>query len=150
MKKLILIIFLLFSLNYAFAQDTRPKLYFLADTINVAKNHRVLHIETVSSFEYSFIFYCKCAAPYKSYVSFFYLNDKKKPRSTVVSQKPDYPYISFKELMDLVNKHHRFFNENYDLFITELLPDRKYKTTKVNFIPYQEPIQDFILLDRKQ
>jgi hypothetical protein len=149
MKKITLLGIFLFSLNYALAQDSRPKLYFLADTINVAKNDRVLQIETVSSFEYSFIFYCKCAAPYKSYVSFFYLNDKKKPKSTVVSQKPDYPYISFKELMDLVNKHHRFFNENYDLFITEVLPDSNYKTTKVNFIPYQEPIQDFILLDRK-
>ena len=141
MKKLILITFLLFSLNYTVAQDSKPKLYYLADTINVAKNDRALEIQglKINRFEYTFVFFCKCVWPNYDAVEFSYLVNKKNPQPKVVLGKPSYPYISYKSLMDLVAKHQRYFNYHYQLYITEVLPGNKYRTSKTNFSPQSEP-----------
>jgi hypothetical protein len=141
MKKLILITFLLFSLNYTVAQDSKPKLYYLADTINVAKNDRVLEIQglKINRFEYTFVFFCKCVWPNYDAVEFSYLVNKKNPQPKVVLGKPSYPYISYKTLMDLVAKHQRYFDKHYQLYITEVLPGNKYRTSKASFSPQSEP-----------
>ncbi|MFI5451113.1 hypothetical protein ACHMWN_03060 [Pedobacter sp. UC225_61] len=149
MKKIFLSCLFIFLVHHAFSQGN-GKIYFLADTINTSKNNQVLRIETISFFEYSFIFYCKCAYPYKSYVSFSYLITKKEPKAEIVSKKPNYPYISFKELMDIAAKTHRYFDTTYELYITEVLPGNKYRTNKVSFVPYIEPTIDFEILKGKQ
>ncbi|MBB2146598.1 hypothetical protein GM921_13935 [Pedobacter sp. LMG 31464] len=149
MKKIFLIVLFSIWLSNVFSQETNRKIYFLADTINTPKNNQVLRIETISFFEYSFIFYCKCAYPYKSYVSFSYLTTKKGPKAEIVSKMPNYAYISFKELMEVAAKHHRYFDNSYDLYITEVLPNNKYRTNKVKFNIYPEPINDGVIIKQK-
>ena len=148
MKKIFLSCLFILFINNAFSQGNR-KIYFLADTLNTPKTIQVLRIETISFFEYSFIFYCKCAYPYKSYVSFSYLITKKEPKAEIVSKKPNYPYISFKELMDIAAKNHRYFDTTYELYITEVLPGNKYRTNKVKFNIYPEPINDGVIIKPK-
>jgi hypothetical protein len=149
MKKLILITFLLFSLNYTVAQDSKPKLYYLADTINVTKNNRVLDIKIINDIEYSFIFYCKGMKYNNEYVSFHYMNFKKN-KAEIVAQKPDFPYMSYKVLMDMANEHHRFFSKYYDLYITEVLPGNRYRTNRVEYKPPTPATIDYIILNPKQ
>lgn len=149
MKKIILFILFILYVTNAYTQEKNKKIYFLADTLNTSKNNQILSIKTISFFEYSFIFYCKCAAPYKSYISFFYLLPKTKPKSIVAVNKPNYPYISFKELMDIVSKYPENFNYSYDLYITEVLPNQKYRTNKVNYIIYPNPTQNTTVLKNK-
>jgi len=150
MKKIFLISLFLFIYSSIFAQETSKKIYFLADTINTTKKNQLLNIETVSFFEHIFTFFCKCAPPYKSYVTFSYINKKGAPIAEVVSKKPDYPYVSFKELMDLSGKWHSYFDNKYDLYITEVLPGNKFRTNKVKFMPYSPPIDDGVTLKDKQ
>ncbi|MFA6275530.1 MAG: hypothetical protein WC622_02205 [Pedobacter sp.] len=148
MKKIFLSCLFILLIHHAFSQGN-GKIYFLADTLNTSKNNQVLRIEKISFFEYSFIFYCKCAYPYKSYVSFSYLITKKEPKAEIVSKKPNYPYISFKELMDIAARTHRYFDTTYELYITEVLPNKRYRTNKVKFNSYPEPINDGVIIKQK-
>lgn len=148
-KKLFLIAILSTIVFEVFSQSTNSKIYFLADTINTTKRNQVLHIEPINPFEYVFTFYCICATPYKNYVSFSCITKKGEKRSKIVSKKPNYPYLSFKELMDIVNKYNINFNNSYDLHITEVLPNNKYRTNKVHFVPYSPPTQDGVILKEK-
>ena len=68
-----------------------------------------------------------------------YLVDKNKKKPTVVLSRPSYPYISYKTLMELVAKHQRYFDNHYQLYITEVLPGNKYRTSKANFSAQSEP-----------
>ena len=109
-----------------------------------------MQMEWVDVFEQSFIFFCKCAPPYKSYVTFSYINKKGDKKAEIVSKKPDYPYISFKELMDMSTEWYNFFDNKYDLYITEVLPGNKYRTNKVKFVPYSAPTINSVTLKEKQ
>ena len=140
MKKIFLVWLFLLLVNTVFSQDTNIKIYFLADTINTSKENQVLRIEPLNFFEYMFTFYCTCAPPYKNYVSFSYITKKGEKKANIVSKKPNYPYISFKKLMDIAGKYHRYFDDSYDLYITEALPNNKYRTNKVKFVGYSPPI----------
>jgi len=149
MKKLSLIIlFVCFYIN-VFSQGTNKKIYFLADTISVSKENRVLkHGYVDNVFEYFFVFFCKCAYPYKNYVTFSYVNKKGEKKAEIVLEKPKHRYSSVKELMDMVNEHHKFFDDVYDLYIVEALPGNKYRTNKVNFVGYSPPIDDSVILKK--
>jgi len=122
----------------------------LADTISTSKENKLLQIKWVDIFEQYFIFYCKCAPPYKSYVTFSYINKKGDKKAEIVFTKPDYNYISFKELMDMSTEWYNFFDNKYDLYITEALPGNKYRTNKVHFVPYRVLTQDGVILKEKQ
>jgi hypothetical protein len=148
-KKLFLIAILSFLLVDAFSQNTNKKIYFLADTINVSRPNRFLKIETISFFEHHFIFFCKCTPPYKNYTSFSYIDKKGIKKSEIVAKKPDYPYISFKELMDISSKYNRYFDNSYDLYIIEVLPGNKYRTNKVNYVQERLPIDDRVIVKEK-
>lgn len=150
MKKIFLIGLFSVLANNVFSQKTGNKIYFLADTINISKENRFLKIETISFFEHHFIFYCKCTPPYKNYVRFVYINKKGVKLSEIVSIKPNYSYVSFKELMDIVALNHIYFDDNYELYITEALPGNKYRTNKVSFVGYSQPIIDSVRLPNKQ
>lgn len=150
MKRISLIIIILGCLNIkASAQSSNRQVYFLADTINVSKENQVLDLGYGDNrFEYFFTFFCKCAYPYKTDVSFSYVNKRGEKRADIVSEKPNVKYSSFRELMDMVHEHHRFFNDVYDLYITEVLPGNKYRTNKVRFLPYNPPTDDSVIINK--
>ena len=123
------------------AQEPKKEIYYLADTINVAKNDRVLEIEglKINPFEYTFVFFCRCVRPNYVYPLFSYLVNQKNPQPPIVLGKPNHPYMSYKTLMELIVKHQRGFDYHYQLYITEVLPGNKYRTNKVIFSPQPEP-----------
>jgi hypothetical protein len=146
LRKIILFCFLTFIFQDAFSQESNKKIYFLADTTSIPKEQRFLSIGMVTPFECVITFYCKCVSPYKDYVEFSYLITKKKPKVEIVSKKPDYTYISLKDLMDLVSKYQRHFNDSYDLYITEVLPGNHYQTNKVRMGLRPPPTTDGVIL----
>lgn len=78
--------------------------------------------------QFSFTFFCKCIPPYEDYVEFNYLNNKKSRETT--HAKPPVKYISWQKLHDLLVKHGAKFDKYIELYITEVLPDNKYRTNK--------------------
>ncbi|QPH41285.1 hypothetical protein [Pedobacter endophyticus] len=150
MKTFFLIFFFFLFVSNSYAQEARKKIFFLADTTNISKANMYMEIKWVDVFEQSFIFFCKCAPPYRSYVTFSYINKKGNKKAEIVSRKPNYPYISFKELMDMSAEWYNFFDNKYDLYITETLPGNKYRTNKVRFVPPSLPTQDHAILNEKQ
>ena len=151
MKKILMIVIISASLHLgAYAQESsNRKIYFLADTIYVSKENQLLkHGYDDNVFEYFFIFFCKCAYPYKNNVVFSYINKYGEKKAEIVSEKPKFKYSSFRELMDMVYEHHRFFNDVYDLYITEVLPGNKYRTNKVRFLPYNPPTNDSVIIKK--
>lgn len=151
MKNILILLTLLSSvtLNVS-AQDPNKKIYYLADTINISKPNRTVKIETISFFEHHFTFFCKCISPFKNYVRFSYIEKKGQPKADVLSKKPDHPYLSFKELMDIAAKQQQSITEAYDLYITEVLPGNKFRTNKVKFAIERLPTEDGVLVKDKQ
>lgn len=146
MKKVFLLVLFLVSFNKGFSQSTNEKIYFLADTINTSKENQLLRIESINFFENLFTFYCRCAPPYKNYVSFSCITKKGEKKPEIVSHKPDFHFISFKELMDIANKYNRYFDDTYDLYIVEVLPGKKYRTSKVKYVAYSPPTVDSVII----
>ena len=147
MRKLSSIILFVCFYTNLFSQGTNKKVYFLADTLSVSKENNVLkHGYVDNAFEYFFTFFCKCAYPYQDYVIFSYINKKGEPKAEIVLEKPKYRYSSFKELMDMVNEHHKFFNDVYDLYMVEALPENKYRTNQVKFVGHSPPIADGVII----
>ena len=142
MKKLNLPILLFFLTKSVFSQGTNKEIHFLADTISTTKENQVLKIEALNSFEYVFTFFCVCAPPYKNYVSFNSIIKKGERSPAIVFEKPNYPFISFKDLMDIIGRYHRNFNYSFDIYITEVLPSNRYVTKKVKYMGYSPPVQD--------
>lgn len=147
MKKICLIIILLTLYFHGFSQEKKKDLYFFADTINVTRENRMLgHGYVDNAFEYFFTFYCKCLPPYRGYTIFSYINKKGEKKAEIVSRKPKFDYLSFKELMDIVSLDYQSFNSKYNLYITELLPKNKYRTNRVVFIPPHITIDDSVII----
>jgi hypothetical protein len=135
MKYIVAFSIIAFS-NNAFSQK-REKVYFLADTINISKNNRVLCIQKNSPYEWSYIFYCKCVEPNKQNLVFSYIEKKGMMKAEISDKLPTSLYISIKKLYQLVSMEQRNFDKKYELFITEVLKSGKYKTVAVNmsFLP---------------
>ncbi len=142
MKKILLFSLLIISFYKASSQNR--KIYFLADTINIAKQNRFLKIETASFFEHHFTFFCRCTPPYKDFTSFYYYIKKGDKIAETVSKKPDYDYLSFKEFMDILAETRGYLSGIYELYITEVLPGNKYRTNKVSQVPYSPPTYDSV------
>jgi|GEM_PF-997691 len=143
------IISLFFLTKAGFTQE-KKQLYFLADTINVSPENRILEIGKEGA-GYYYLFYCQCLPPYGyGYnLSFGYL-DKNNEFSKTTLKKPNFQYISWKELSKIITKTKQKFDTEYDFYITELMPNNKYKTNKVKLVIYKDPIRDFIILEKKQ
>ncbi len=129
--------------NKAIAQENN-NLYFLVDTISIPKEHRIVKIYKSTSLTYNYDFFCKCVAPYKVNLSFFYVFNKKN--GMILNYKPIHKYISWQELLELVKKNQNYFDKNYNLFITELLPNKKYMTNLVKMNKYRPPSEDGVIV----
>ncbi|MFD0939939.1 hypothetical protein [Pedobacter boryungensis] len=152
MKKIFLSWLFIFLVHHAFSQGNVKKLYFLADTtiINTAKSSdKILEIKWTSPFHYSFIFKSSYKAPYYNYLEFSCWVDKKNPKPKIESKKPCFKYISLKELLNLVNGHFRYFNDEYDLYIIEVLSENRYQTIKVELMPQTAPTTDGVIIKQK-
>ena len=124
-KYLITLLALVASVETKAQADELRKIYFLADTLNTAVENRYFEISTQSKVVSGYSFYCKCAPPYFSYPTFMYRNDRIKPK--FFDEKPDVPYISWKQLSDLLATHGNAFPTFYRLIVVEKLPAGNYK-----------------------
>ena len=133
---------LVLMINTGFAQE-RKKIYFLADTINVNKNDRILEIASEAEAT-CFTFFCRCLPPYTDgnarYVNFCYFW-KDQVESEGVSTKPAFDYISWKNLSEIISEVQYEFRNKYELYITEVLPNHKYKTYRVRLTIYRDKVQ---------
>ena len=131
-KYLFLISILSLISNVSLAQTEKKRIYFLVDTLNIPKNDRIVEIDD-NYFEVSYIFYCRCSAPtYKDLI--FSFKSMKDKRITEI-KKPPYAYISWKELLKITSNTF-LFKKKYELYITEILPNNRYRTNKVNLVGY--------------
>lgn len=141
MKKIFLIIILFFCIELVHAQ-AKNEIHFLADTINISPENRILEIGHEGD-GIGYTFFCQCLPPYgRGYnVSFYYLKRAGTPPETIFDHKPQHKYISWKELSELIVKGKYTLAKTYDFYITEVLPGNKYKTNKVRMTQYSEPVQ---------
>ncbi len=121
------------------AQEKRTVIHFLVDTITVNRNNRIVEIGKEGPGSY-YAFYCKCIEPYNSYVSFAYLT--KESKTDTLAIKPDYNFLSWKDLSDILKKEGNDLSKKYFVLITELLPNNKYITHKVWLVTRRPPIID--------
>jgi len=130
MKHLFLILFSFLSSSLCFGQDTKQKVYYLADTINVGPSNRILNIEKEAIFV-CYVFYCRSieANQYR-YPAFIYSVNRSKTMR--FSKRPKYKYLSWMELEKMLYDKGQDFDKFYDLEIVEKLPNRTYKKNKVN------------------
>lgn len=131
--KLIMLVFsLLFGSSYSYAQKEKKNIYFLVDTLNTPKSLRFIEIK--DGYEVSYTFFCMCLPafdqnrPYDNLI-YTFLNSKSA-KLNLTDKKPSADYISWKEFLSLATRP-KFFEDNYNLYITEALPNNKYRTNKV-------------------
>ncbi len=125
--------------NITFAQTEDNNLYFLADTVNIPKEQRIVSINKAvpsTLYENEYEFFCKCISPYQKNLVFFYINTDKHGKENILKKKPNYRFISWKELMMLVEKYQNNFDNKYNLHIVETLPGNRYKTNVVKLQKY--------------
>ncbi|TKC12301.1 hypothetical protein FA048_01385 [Pedobacter polaris] len=131
-KILMLVFSLLCSSIYSYAQKDKKNVYFLVDTLNIPKNLRSIEIK--DGYEVGYTFFCMClpaidqSRPYDNLI-YTFLNSKSA-KLNLTDKKPNVSYISWKEFLNLATRP-KFFEDNYNLYITEALPDNKYRTNKV-------------------
>lgn len=120
-----------FTLTATYTYGQKKQIYFVADTLSLDKYNRFIEAGSEGQMGY-YVFYCKCIAPNNNYLTFSY--KKIEYETQILNKKPDYKYSSLKDLLDIVTKSQSNFDDQYDLFITEKLPDNKYKTNKVSMV----------------
>ncbi|MBB6274086.1 hypothetical protein HDF26_004559 [Pedobacter cryoconitis] len=138
--KLILLCFMLFA-TYTYGQ--KKQVFFIADTLSSNINNRFIEIGKEGQMGY-YVLYCKCIIPYDNYVTFKYKINKSTVQ--IVNRKPESKYSSVKELLDLLTKSQNNFDNQYELFITEKLPNDKYKTNQVELVRVGRLDPDYIIL----
>lgn len=145
-KTFIILIFGLFNIlgNRVIAQDN--DLYFMVDTVSIPKEQRIVKIYKSTSLTYSYEFFCKCIEPYKVNLSFFYVYNKKRPAGIISDYKPNYKYLSWQELFELAEKNKNYFDRNYNLYVVEVLPNKKYMTNLVKMNKYRPPSEDGVVI----
>jgi hypothetical protein len=137
----------LIFLSVGVFSQQKKEIYFLADTINVSPQNRILEIGKEGNGFY-YMFFCQCLPPYDNGYkpSFGFLRKNEDRISEVASTKPNFSYLSWKALSQLIAKEKYDFDKKYDFHITELLPGNKYQTNKVKMTIYKEPIVDRITI----
>lgn len=106
--------------------ESKPIVYFLADTLSVDKNNRVIEIGKASKTNTYYAFFCRCVSPYQLYPMFIARNEQFRPE--VSKTLPLGRYLSWQELSDLLSKHGNKFVEEYKFIIVEKLPNETYQT----------------------
>ncbi|WAC41202.1 hypothetical protein [Pedobacter sp. SL55] len=104
----------------------------MADTIDVPKNQRILEISRgplwfVGAYE----FYMKLHPNENSNLTYIYEEPHPEMQAKIVDTLPRYHYRSWKSLFELLTNRDKPFDDNYQLYITEKLPNGKYATHKV-------------------
>ncbi len=125
-EALIFILFLFLSIP-AFSQKPKP-VYFLADTININKDQQIFEIGSEGPWTYyNFLF--GSIPNYDQETMFFY--PTKQDARNVLTGKPSFLYLSWKELSKLIVQDGKDFDKKYTLNIVEVLPNNKFKINKV-------------------
>ena len=130
--KFMLILYLFCTAIDSHAQQEKKSVYFFVDTLNTPKDQRFVEIK--DGYEVGYTFFCMCLPsvdknrPYDNLVYTFI--NSKSTKLNVTDKKLDKRYMSWKEFLNLAIRP-RFFKDNYELFITEALPNNKYRTNKV-------------------
>lgn len=119
--------------------NTKPIVYFLADTVDVNKNNRVLEIGKTGVITY-YAFFCLCVPPYELYPMFVCRENEFNTGAYKVI--PEGRFISWRELSGLLSKHGDRFLEAYQLCIVEKLPDRSYRINERPIWVERRPITD--------
>lgn len=125
-----------FTSSLGMAQEKKTQLYFLADTVTMNKEKRMLAIK--NDIEITYTFFCKCVLPNEGDIVFSFFNNKQGRASSSI--KPTFNYISWKDLYPIAMNGPVFFNKKFELFITEVLPNQQYRTNKVRFVRNVEPL----------
>lgn len=133
--KILLFFSFFFSGKKSIAQE-KIKVYFLADTINISPENRILSIDDEGPY-HGFLFFCKCipVTGSESPRAFIYRSDRDPGEITI--HRPSYNYISWKDLAEMLYKQKLKFDLKYDLYITEVLPDKRFKTNQVNLVKFR-------------
>lgn len=137
-KQIFLLIFIistsLLSSN-TYAQKQKKIIYFLVDTISTIPENKFIEIGTEGPLNY-ILFLCKCQPPYNKNLTFAYNPSEQK---TITSKtRPNYKFHTWKEFYDIVMNSGNTFNDHYDLMVTEVLPNKHYKTSKVFQVQFRE------------
>lgn len=135
-KYMVLVFILLFT-SLTFGQSKKIEIYFLADTLNVSKENQILETGTEGPARY-YSFFCKCMSDYQNMnVTFAYIFPNRKDNIEIHSVKPNVSFISWKSLSEIFSKTGNKFDDHYSLFITEALPEDKYRSMKVELVNYK-------------
>ena len=109
--------FTILSAIYCHGQQEKKKVYFLVDTLNSPKEHRLVEIS--NDYEVAYTFYCKCLPPVimgGTYDNLIYsFINTKEAKLNVTDKKPEVTYMSWKEFVHLAIRQ-RYFANNYDLY----------------------------------
>ena len=121
-----------FSLLTSVRAQEKKKIFLYVDTVTIGHENRLVEIKGRGEIVYTF--FCKCL-PNKKNIGFGYLAAMgNKP----TDKRPQESYVSWKKLLDLVNNDPVQFSEKYEAFITEILPNKKFKTNKVLIVLQRE------------
>lgn len=129
MRQYFLVISLsIFFVNTINAQELTKKktIHFLADTVDIPKNSRLLEIGFFEREITYYVFFCRCKTLYNFAPMFTVRKDRIKLEKS--KSLPAGNYVSWEVLSELFSKHGNDFPNNYELIIVEKQPDRTYQT----------------------
>ncbi|MEJ2880142.1 hypothetical protein [Pedobacter sp. GR22-6] len=117
-----------FFIHTISAQEVKKKstIYFLADTVDIPKNSRVLEIGILEGVITYYAFFCPCKSIYNFYPMFTVAKERIKLEKSATL--PIGNYISWEKLVGLFSKYGNDFPNNYELIIVEKQPNRTYQT----------------------
>jgi hypothetical protein len=125
------------------AQDRRIAIHFLADTISVDAKDRVVDIGQEGGISY-YAFYGNGISSDSSFVAF--ANYKTDPSPIITGVVPNFSFMSWKSFSLIVRSEGDKLHKRYAVYITEVLPGRKYKTAKVVLVRGRAKIEDYQII----
>ena len=142
-KIIALLVIVLFINSKSHAQTKKSDLFILADTINVVPENKFLEMGSEGPMHY-FTYLCKCISPFDRYTTFTYNINKTKVVKS--KHKPNFNFVSWKELAEILYNEGKGIPDKYNIFITEVLPDKSYRTDNVRLVLVPPPIIDFSIV----
>ncbi|MDQ7947947.1 MAG: hypothetical protein REI78_08365 [Pedobacter sp.] len=127
MNRIKMLLSTLMLLMTTLAYSQKKRIDFLVDTVNIPKASRINSISGKGEIIYTF--FCRCLET-KQDMRFTYLNSKK---GSISLMRPKFHFFAWKDLLDLIDNDVIKFDQNYELYITEVLPQNRYITNKVYF-----------------
>lgn len=127
-RRLLIVLCMFIVGSASSSAQSKRKIHYLVDTANVNLSRPVDIIGTGGEIVY--VFNCLCL-PKKQNIKFAYLQSRSaKPQPN----RPSLPYVSWKELLGLVDNDIAKFGDKYEMYITEKLPNGSFVTNKVFWI----------------